>query len=201
MEDSQTVVKLDSEDVLLVALAILEYEHIAVVLVWLACRIERVLAAVHNLLCSVSSLLEIESVVSSVSRKSRQSRLTGVILSECTLEETELSLESKSRVLVYTELRCRCRKVLDSIVDVLEHMLHNDLTVVSWVEESLISRAELNVDPRNVSESLHFLKVEVSAEELCESSVLLNCIFIVTVVDVRKKGVHLSEVTPRPAAS
>ena len=124
-----------------------------------------------------------------------------MILSECTLEETELSLECKGSVFVHTELSCRCRKVLDCIVDVLEHVLHDYLTIVSWIIKSLISRSELHVNPWNISESLYLLEIEVSSEELCKSCIFLYGSLILTVIDITEESVHLSEVAPRPAAS
>ena len=127
-----------------------------------------------------------------------------MILAEGSLEEAELRLQGHGRVFVHAIGGLRssrlAREVCDGHVDILDHVLEHRLAGITREVQVFVGRADLMVDPRNVTELADHVGIIECAPELRQGRIFFHGLFILAVVDVGQQGVHLAQVGKRPAA-
>ena len=195
--DVQAVVELDGQDVF-VRVGIFFGKERQVVALGVSGVVQAVLPVVHQLLGRCGCLLQVVGVVVAFERYA-------VVLPVSAFVEAELRLQRHGCVAVHAEgaagLFGLRGEVLDGVVDVLNHVRHDQLARVAGLVERFVGRAQLDVVPGHVAEAFHLLEVEEGAEEAGQGGVLRHGRLVVTLVDVGQQGVHLAQVGPRPSSA
>ena len=125
-----------------------------------------------------------------------------VIFAESTFEEQETGLQGHGRELGNLVGALGGGQVGNSEVNVLNHLFHDELTGVAGTVEGLgIGRSHRLVVPRNISEALDLLKVEVGAEETGKALVLGADGRIGAIGKVLQQRVHVAQGAPAPASA
>ena len=181
------LVELDGKDKLAL-IGVLLTEKTAIV------RSQFVEAASHHLLSRLVGKTEVIVSGSAISVGN------AVILAVSTLEQTELSLQHIGGPLVHTISAYPVRESFNRLVDVFKHIGHNQFPAVARLVQILIGGAWLLFVPRNVTELLNFLEIELRAEELCQGGIFLDNGLIAALVHIPKHSVDLTEHLPIPAA-
>ena len=119
-----------------------------------------------------------------------------VVFPEGAFKQAETGFQRQRRPTVHTVGAHVCRQVLNGIVDVFQHVPHNDFAAVTRPVQLFGVGLQLGVNPRDVAEALHHIEIEVGAEEAGQGRVFHHGIGILALVHVLQQGVHLAEIAP-----
>ena len=145
---------------------IVAVEQLGVAVVDSASCIDGITAGEHKFFCGLHSLIqeEVRIVLQSADI---------VIFAECPLKQAGSRLEGKRRPFGDFVQFVDRREIFRSIVQVLNYFGHHKVAGVPRLVEFRVGRTELFVIPRNISETLHFLEIEVCPEESCKGHILV----------------------------
>ena len=173
---------------------IVAVEQLGVAVVDSAAGVDGVSAGEHELFRCLYSLIQEE--VSIVLQSADI-----VIFAECSLKQASPRFECKRSPFGDFVKFVGCREIFRSIVQVLNDFDHYKVAGVPWLVEIRVCRTELLVIPRNITETLHFLEIEVCPEEPCKSHILIPDLNVRAVYGVLYQSVVVPERSECPASS
>ena len=151
---------------------------------------------------NLGALVQVPLVVLGVGRQGGQGRIPCMVLAERAFKQQDTGFQGHGRPLGHLIGALGGREVRDGEIQVLDHLVHNELAAVAGTVEGFqILGTHGLVVPRDVAEAFDLGEIEVSAEEAGQGLVADAHLCIRAVVQVFQEGVDVPEGGPAPAAA